>query len=170
MTERFQIGIIIKAHGVRGEVKVYPTTDDPGRFKKLKNVIVRKGEKEEVLPVVSARFFKDTVILKLGGIEDCDRAETYRKAELLVERADAVPLKENEYYTADLIDMTVQDENGTVLGVLTEVLSTGANDVYVVEREGGKELLIPAIRDCILKVDVEQDLMTVHLLEGLTTL
>ena len=164
-TPFFLIGIVQKAHGVHGEMKVHPTTDDPGRFKKLKEVIVRQQNREERIPVESARFFKDTVLLKLRGVDDMDRAERFRKAELLVERKDAVPLKENEYYAADLLGMQVY-EGERHLGELTEVLTTGANDVYVVKDEN-REILIPAIKECIKNVDVEENRMEVHLLEGL---
>ena len=126
---------------------------------------MRQQNREERIPVESARFFKDTVLLKLRGVDDMDRAERFRKAELLVERKDAVPLKENEYYAADLLGMQVYEKERH-LGELTEVLTTGANDVYVVKDEN-REILIPAIKECIRNVDVEENRMEVHLLEGL---
>ena len=171
MTDRFQIGAVTAAHGVRGEVQVFPMTDDPGRYKKLKQVIVqKKNGAEETLVVESARFFKNTVLLKWKGIETRDDAERYRGSALFVPREDAVPLQENEYFIADLIGLSVLTEDGKRLGALTDVLQTGANDVYEVTLENKKKILIPAIPDCILQVDVEAGEMTVHLLPGLMEL
>lgn len=171
MTERFQVGAVSSAHGVRGEVKVYPMTDDPMRYKKLKQVIVqKKNGAEETLAVESARFFKNMVLLKWKGIETRDDAEAYRGSALFVSREEAVPLKENEYFIADLIGLSVFADDGSALGELTDVLQTGANDVYEVTTPGKQKLLIPAIRDCILQVDVEGNRMEVHLLPGLSEL
>ena len=113
------------------------------------------------------KFFKNQVILKFKGIDNINDIEKYKGKDLLVNREDAVALEENENYVADLIDLKVVTDEGQVLGVLTEVMETGANDVYVVETEDGKELLLPAIRDCILDVDLETEVMTVHILPGL---
>ena len=171
MTDRFQIGAVSAAHGVRGEVKVFPMIDDPARYKKLKQVIVqKKNGAEETLAVESARFFKNMVLLKWKGIDNRDDAERYRGSALFVPREDAVPLQENEYFIADLIGLSVFTEDGEALGELTDVLQTGANDVYEVTTEKKKKILIPAIRDCILQVDVEAGRMEVHLLPGLAEL
>ena len=171
MTERFQIGAVTKTHGVRGEVKVFPMTDDVNRFRKLSEIIVRKKSgAEETLEVESARFFKNMVILKLHGIDTVEKAEEYRGSALFVTRENAVPLSENEYYIADLIDLAVLTDNGEALGTLTDVLSTGANDVYEVTSDTGKQYLIPAIRDCILDVNIEAGTMTIHPLPGLLEL
>ena len=171
MTERFQIGAVTKTHGVRGEVKVFPMTDDVNRFRKLSEIIVRKKSgAEETLEVESARFFKNMVLLKLHGIDTVEKAEEYRGSALFVTRENAVPLSENEYYIADLIDLAVLTDNGEALGTLTDVLSTGANDVYEVTSDTGKQYLIPAIRDCILDVNIEAGTMTIHPLPGLLEL
>ena len=171
MTERFQVGAIIKAHGVRGEVKVFPMTDDVNRFRKLSEIIVqKKSGAEQTLGVEAARFFKNTVILKLKGIDTMDEAELYRGSSLFVTRENAVPLSENEYFIADLIDLAVSTDNGEVLGTLTDVLSTGANDVYEVTSDTGKKYLIPAIRDCIMDVNINDGTMTIHPLPGLLDL
>ncbi len=118
----------------------------------------------------SARFFKNMVLLKWKGIDNRDDAERYRGSALFVPREDAVPLQENEYFIADLIGLSVFTEDGEALGELTDVLQTGANDVYEVTTEKKKKILIPAIRDCILQVDVEAGRMEVHLLPGLAEL
>lgn len=167
MEELLQVGVISSTHGVRGEVKVFPTTDDVKRFKRLKNVILDTGKEHLSLEIEGVKFFKQFAILKFKGIDNINDIEKYKGKDLLVNREDAVALEENENYVADLIDLKVVTDEGQVLGVLTEVMETGANDVYVVETEDGKELLLPAIRDCILDVDLETEVMTVHILPGL---
>ena len=167
MEDLLQIGVITTTHGVRGEVKVFPTTDDPKRFKKLKQVILDTGKEQIELEVAGARFFKNLVILKFKGIDNINDVEQYRQKSLYVTRENAVPLEENEYFIADLIGLKVVSDEGEELGELSDVLQTGANDVYVVSKENTPDLLIPAIRDCIKQVDIESGTMQVHLLAGL---
>ena len=167
MEDLLQIGVITTTHGVRGEVKVFPTTDDPMRFKKLKQVILDTGKEQIELEVAGARFFKNLVILKFKGSDNINDVEQYRQTSLYVTRENAVPLGENEYFIADLIGLKVVSDEGEELGDLSDVLQTGANDVYVVSKENTPDLLIPAIRDCIRQVDIENGTMQVHLLAGL---
>ena len=167
MEQLLRVGVISSTHGVRGEVKVYPTTDDVNRFKKLKKVVLDTGREYIDLKISGVKFFKNLVILKFKGIDNINDIEKYKGKDLLVHREDAVALEENENYVADLIDLKVVTDDGKVLGYLTEVMETGANDVYVVETEDGQELLLPAIRDCILDVDLDEEVMTVHILPGL---
>ena len=167
MEQLLRVGVISSTHGVRGEVKVYPTTDDVNRFKKLKKVVLDTGREYMDLEISTVKFFKNQVILKFKGIDNINDIEKYKGKDLLVHREDAVTLEENENYVADLIDLKVVTDEGQVLGYLTEVMETGANDVYVVETEDGKELLLPAIRECILDVDLDEEIMTVHILPGL---
>lgn len=167
MEERFQVGIISSTHGVHGEVKVYPTTDDARRFKKLKEVILDTGKGDRILEIESVKFFKQMVILKLKGIESPEEARKFAQKSLYVTRENAVRLGRNEYFIADLIGMKVLDETGTQIGILTDVMETGANDVYVIELSDGRELLLPAIRECVLDVDVERAEMKIHILDGL---
>lgn len=167
MEDRLQVGVITSPHGVRGEAKVYPTTDDPARFKKLKRVLLDDGKREREVTVTSVKFFKNLVILKFEGIDDRDEAEKLRQAKLFVNRDQAVKLKKDEYFIADLIGLSVSSDEGEALGTLGDVLKTGANDVYVIKKEGAPDLLVPAIRDCIRSVDIAQGRMTVHLLPGL---
>lgn len=167
MEQLLRVGVISTTHGVRGEVKVYPTTDDVNRFKKLEKVVLDTGREYIDLEISGVKFFKNLVILKFKGIDNINDIEKYKGKDLLVHREDAVALEENENYVADLIDLKVVTDDGKVLGYLTEVMETGANDVYVVETEDGQELLLPAIRDCILDVDLDEEVMTVHILPGL---
>lgn len=167
MDEFFKIGIVTTAHGVRGEFKVYPTTDDAQRYKKLKSVYIDNGKTRENKRVVSVKFFKQFVILKLEGIDTMDDALKYRNAELYVERKDAVKCAKDEYFIADLIGVEVFDESEVLLGTLTEVYQTGANDVYEITKPDESSFLMPAIKDCILNVDIEGRKMTVHVMDGL---
>lgn len=167
MEQLLQVGVISSTHGVRGEVKVFPTTDDANRFKKLKKVILDTGMKKKELEIQGVKFFKQFVILKFKGIDNINDIEKYKGKSLYVTRENSVKLKKDEYFIADLIDMQVVLEDGTLLGILTDVMKTGANDVYCVESEKYGEVLLPAIGECILDVDVEGRKMTVHLMPGL---
>lgn len=166
MEQLLQVGVISSTHGVRGEVKVFPTTDDAQRFKSLKNVILDTGKEQMPLEIQGVKFFKQFVILKFKGIDNINDIERYKGKSLYVTREDAIELEEDEYYIADLIGMDVSTDEGET-GKLVDVIETGANEVYVVEFEKYGEVLIPAIHDCILDVDVESMQMKVHLLEGL---
>lgn len=168
--ELFRVGCVATTHGVRGEVKVYPTTEEPQRFKKYKEVLVKdpQGRRQErSMQIESVKFFKQMVILKLRECDTMEDAELLRGAELYVPREKAVPLKENEYYISDLIGMQVESDEGALLGVLDDVIQTGANDVYVVKQADGREILLPAIKECIRQVDVEARHMVIHLMPGL---
>ena len=167
MKERLQVGVISSTHGVRGEVKVFPTTDDMTRFKKLKEVILVTEKTEKVLKITSVKFFKQFAILKFDGIDTLNDVEIYKGASLFVDRKNAVKLEKDEYFIADLIDLTVVDENGKELGTLIDVMKTGANDVYIVKNEEGRELLFPAIKECILDIDFKKKTMSVHVMDGL---
>ena len=162
MEELLQVGVITTTHGVRGEVKVFPTTDDPARFKKLKDVILDNGKAKKDLEIENVKFFKNMVILKFKGLDNINDVERFRQAKLLVTRENAVELEEDEYFIADLIGINVTSDEDEELGTIKDVLQTGANDVYVIAKEN-----TPAIHDCVLAVDIEAQTMTVHLLEGL---
>ena len=167
MDELLQVGIITSTHGVRGEVKVYPTTDDVKRFKKLKDIILDTGKEKMPLEIEGVKFFKQMVILKFKGLDNMNDVEKFRQKSLYVTRANAVRLRKDEYFIADLIGIKVYDEEDKELGVLEDVMVTGANDVYVIKMTDGRELLLPAIKQCILEVDVPEGRMKVHVLEGL---
>lgn len=166
----FQIGVITDTHGLRGEVKVFPMTDDVRRFDVLKDTILitPRGERVELV-AERARYFKNLVILKFKGYDDINDIEKFKKSELYVTRENAIPLEEGEYYLKDLYGLKVHTDEGEDLGVIEDIIETGANDVYVVKGKSG-EILIPNIKQCVLKVDIEAGLMEVHLLEGLLDL
>ena len=174
MVEYLRVGIVTEPHGVRGEFKVFPTTDDVTRFESYREVIIERTGKTpeesggtEVRPIESVKYQKDRVILKVGGISSRDDAEILRKAELFVHRSQSTPPKEGEYFTADLFGLSVVTEEGETVGFVEDVLKTGANDVFVVRKPDGKELLLPNIPDCIRKVDLDAGVMTVYLMPGL---
>lgn len=167
MEDLLQVGVITTTHGIRGEVKVYPTTDDAHRFDTLANVLLDTGKELCELEIERVKYFKQYVILKFKDVDDINEIEPYKGRSLYVTREFAVPLRENEYYIADLIGMEVSLEDGSFFGTLKDVMETGANDVYIIKTEEQKEVLVPAIKDCIKEVDVENGKMTIHLLKGL---
>lgn len=162
-----QVGVITSTHGIKGEVKVFPTTDDPARFKKLKKVELDTGKERIPLEISGVKFFKQFVIVKFKGIDNINDVEKYRKMPLLVSREDAVELEDDEYFMADIIGMTVCTEDGAVFGELADVMETGANDVYVIKSEKHGEVLVPAIKECIKSVDTQNNKMIIHLMPGL---
>ncbi|MBS6644745.1 MAG: 16S rRNA processing protein RimM [Clostridiaceae bacterium] len=169
MEQTLRVGVISSTHGVRGEVKVFPTTDDPGRFKQLKKVILDTGKETLDLEIEHVKFFKNMVILKFKGYDNINDIEKYRGKDLLVTRDNAVKLEENENFIVDLIGIKVVTDEGQELGTLTDVLLTGANDVYEVDT-GSRKVLLPAIPSCILDVDLDKQTMLVHVLDGLLDL
>ena len=170
MEEMLRVGVITTTHGVRGEVKVYPTTDDAERFLELEEIWLDTGKERLPLKIQNVKFFKNMVILKFEGYDDINAVQAWRQKDLLVTREKAVELQEDEYFIGDLIGLHVEDEEGNALGVLRDVLETGANDVYLVSRPGEKDLMLPAIKDCIREVDLEAGIMRVRVLPGLLDL
>lgn len=170
MEDMLRVGVIASTHGVKGEVKVFPTTDDAARFKQLKEVLLDTGKERLPLTIEHVKFFKNMVILKFKGYDSINDIEKYRSKDLLIFRENAVELGPDEYFITDLIGLEVMTDQGETLGVMKDVLETGANDVYVVELESGKELLVPAIGECILDVNLEERTMKIYLLEGLLEL
>ena len=169
MTEKLRVGVISSVHGIHGEVKIFPTTDDINRFKKLKRVFVTTGKTERELEITGVRFFKNMVICRFAGIETPEEAQKIRGLDCMIDRSDAVPLEEGEHFIADLIGLDVITEDGKRLGICEEIFPTGANQVMQVKTET-KNVLIPYIPQCILEVNEEQGFIKVHLLDGLLEL
>lgn len=167
MEELLQVGVITQTHGIRGEVKVFPTTDDAARFRELKQVLLDTGKEKLCLEIENVKFFKQFVILKFRGYDNINDIERYKRCALFVNRSDAAPLYEDEYYIADMIGMRVVTDEGEDFGILKDVMETGANDVYVIEHPSAGEVLIPAIKECILDVDIPDGLMRIHVMKGL---
>ena len=167
MEQYLQVGVITQTHGVRGEVKVFPTTDDPERFLDLKRVLLDTGKEKISLEIKSVKFFKQFVILKFNGIDNINDIERYKRCPLLVNREDAVELEEDEYFIADMIGMAVWTDDDKEFGTLKDVIETGANDVYIIQSKDHGEVLVPAIKECIIDVNVEEQKMVIHLMDGL---
>jgi 16S rRNA processing protein RimM len=167
MDNYLRVGVITTTHGVRGEVKVFPTTDDLDRFNDLKEVFLDTGKDLLPLEVEGVKYFKQIVILKFKGIDNINDIEKYRGKDLLVTRENAVKLQKDEYFIYDLINSEVFTDEGDKLGTLTEIMTTAANDVYIVKTAENKEILLPSIKECILDIDVENKKITVHLMKGL---
>lgn len=167
MDSYLRIGIITNTHALKGELKIKPTTDDPARFDNMSSItVLLKGERQSY-NLNRVWHHKGMVMLKLAGIDDIDAAARLKGAEIIVSRAEALPLAEGEYYHADLLGLRVITDEGEELGTLSQIFDTGANDVYNVTPVQGKAILIPAIKQCILNVDIAAGVMTVHLLKGL---
>ena len=167
MIDYFRVGVIANTHGIRGEVKVYPTTDDVERFGELKHVILDTGKEKIELEIQKVKYFKNMAILKFKGIDNINDIEKYKGKDLLVTREDAVELEEDEFYLADVLDSKVITDEGEEFGVLKDILETGANDVFVVESKEGKEVLFPVTKECIVDINTEEKIVTVHILPGL---
>ena len=167
MIKYLKIGQIVNTHGVKGEIKIYPLTDDIRRFKKLKYVLIKNGDEYVKLDVQGVKFVKDLPILKVSGIESMNDAEKYKNQYIYIDRDNAVKLPEDSYFIADLVGLKVMTDSNELLGQLSAVFPTGSNDVYEVKKDDGTTFLIPAIGEVILKVDIENGVMIVNLLEGL---
>ena len=167
MEDLLKVGVITTTHGVRGEIKVFPTTDDAERFLELEYVLLDTGRELRRLDIKNVRFFKNLVILKFDGIDNINDIEKYKGKDLWIPREEAPELGEDEYYIGDLQGLKVVLEDGTEFGTLRDVMETGANDVYIIDSNEHGEVLLPAIKECILDVDLEKNTMTVHLMKGL---
>lgn len=162
------VGKVVNTHGVRGELKVMPMTSDNSRFDYLLYVTAQFEGKPKEFRVTSARLHKNFVLMRLQGIETMDDAEKLKGQELLVQRKNARPLEEDEFFICDILGLEVYEES-QLLGTLIDVLETGSNDVYVIQNpdKGKKDLLLPALKSVILSVDIEGKRMQVKIPEGL---
>ena len=166
MQKRLEVGQIVNTFGIKGEVKVTPFTDDINRFDNLKKVYVKTRKEDKLYKVEGVRYHKNMVLLKLEGIENPEQAELLKNAYLEIDREDAIPLKEGQYFIVDLIGLDVYTDEGDLLGKVDDIYNTGANDIYVVKDELGKQILLPGIKDVIKEVILD-DRIIVHLIPGL---
>ena len=160
MTEHFRIAQILRPHGIKGEVKVYPLTDDLSRFKRLKEAYIERSGQYEPITVDGAKYVSDAVVLHIAGMTVPEDAEKLRGLYLCVDRDHAVKLPEGSYFISDIIGCSVISTDGTDLGRVTDVLETNANDVYVIE--GERRLMVPALKKLLADVDVENKLIKLH--------
>jgi 16S rRNA processing protein RimM len=149
MKEILRVGKIVNTHGLKGEVKVIPLTDDPKRYNELEFVLI-DGVKRNI---ENCKFQKDRVIVKVEGINSIEEAEKYKNKYMEIPREYAVPLEEDTYYIADIIGCNVYDTEGKNLGEVYDVIQTKNNDVYWIRKP--KELLIPVLLDIVIDIDVE---------------
>ena len=167
MEKYLRVGVIANTHGVRGEVKVYPTTDDIKRFDYLKEAVIDAGKEKIKVNVTGVKYFKNMVILKFEQYDNMDQVIPLKGMDLLVTRENAIPLAEGEHYIVDMIGCKIITDEGNTLGELVDVMQTGANDVYVVKTTDEKEVLLPAIKECVLEKDIENKVIKVHIMKGL---
>lgn len=162
MKNLIDVGEIVNTHGLRGEVKVNVRTDAPEVFEIFEELYL-KGEKHEVQ---SVRYQKNCVLLKLSGIDDVDEAEKYRGQILYAEKEIFSELPEDTYLVADIIGLTLKDAD-TEYGVITDVITTGSNDVYTVKGGDGKYIYVPAIKSVIKEINISEGFVMVEMPKGL---
>lgn len=166
MVEYFEIGLIANTHGLKGELKVRPFTAEKERYEELKSILVaNKGEWVEY-EIEKVRYQKEIVLLKLKGVDDIETAEKLKNHSISIPRKDAKTLEKGEYFIADLIGCEIF-ENDILIGILDDVFTAGASDVYVVKRKEKKDLLLPALKSVIQNVDVEKKRIDVEIPRGL---
>ena len=163
----FEIGQIVNTFGIKGMVKVNPFTDDISQFEEMETILVDKKGSLQEMQIEEVKYSKNQVLLKLKGIETVNDAEKYRNCYLKLPREKARKLPKNTYFIADLIGLKVYTEEGKLLGKVDDIYNTGASDIYVIKDELGKQILLPAIKDVIKQIDLEQEKIVVHLLDGL---
>ena len=163
----FEIGQIVNTFGIKGVVKVNPFTDDISQFEEMETILVDKKGNLLEIQIEEVKYSKNQVLLKLKGIETVEEAEKYRNCYLKLPREKARKLPKNTYFIADLIGLEVYTEEGKLLGKVDDIYNTGASDIYVIKDELGKQILLPAIKDVIKQIDLEQEKIVVHLLDGL---
>ena len=165
--KNLEIGQIVNTFGIKGFVKVNPWVNDVTRFDDLKKVYIKIRKSLKELEIEEVKYHKNQVLLKFKGVETVEQAEMLRNAILEIDRKDAIPLEEGEYFIADLLESEVYTDEGEKLGILEDIFNTGSNDIYVVKNELGKSILLPRIKDVFKEIDVENKKIIVHLIDGL---
>lgn len=165
--ERLEVGQIVNTFGIKGFVKIYPYVDDITRFDNLKKVHIKSKKNDEELQIEEVKYQKNMVLVKFKGIETVENAEKLRNSFVEIDRADAIPLEEGQYFIADLLGLDVFLDTGEKLGVLEDIYNTGSSDIYVVKNELGKQFLLPYIDEVIKQINLEEGKIIVHIIEGL---
>lgn len=163
MLDRFKLGQIVNAVGLKGETKVYPYTDYKERFEELDSLFIE----DDVYEIENVRYMGEMAIIRFAGVTDRNGAEALKGKYLYIDRANARNLDEDEYFIADLVGMDVQTEDGTSVGTLNDVIQGPAQDVYEIKKPEGGVFLVPAVSHFILKVNTQSRIITVRLLEGM---
>ncbi len=167
MTKYLEIGQIVNTFGIKGMVKVNPFTDNIKRFDKLKKVYIGSNKEKKEIEIEEVKYHKNMVLIKFKGINNPDEANLLRNKYLYVDRDDEEPLEEGTYYIVDMLGLDVYTDENELLGTLDDIYNTGSNDIYVVKNELGKQILLPAIKDVIKEVNLEEKKIIVHLIPGL---
>lgn len=167
MTKYLEIGQIVNTFGIKGMVKVKPFTDNIKKFSKFKTIYVKNKNEKKEYKIQEVKYHKNMVLIKFENIDTIEQAEPLRNSYLLIDRNQEEPLEQGTYYITDLIGIQVYTENDVLLGIIDDIYNTGSSDIYVVKDEQGKQILLPAISDVILKIDLENKKIIVHLIPGL---
>lgn len=167
MDKYLELGQIVNTFGIKGQVKVMPFTDDIKKFDKLKEIYIEKKHELKLFQIEKVNYSKNMVILKLKGIETPEEAERLRNSYLKINRKDAKKLPEGTYYIADLIGLDVYTDENKLLGKVDYIYNAGSSDIYVIKDEQGKEILLPAIKEVLKQVDLENKKIIVHIIKGL---
>ena len=165
--EYFEIGQIVNTFGIKGFVKVNPFTDDMQRFEELQSVFVIKNKESIEMHIEEVKFHKNVVLIKFKGIEDINMAEKYKGCYIRINRKDARKLPKDTYFIADLIGIKVYDDNGNLLGKVDDIYNNKSHDIYVVKNDLGKQILLPSTKEVIKQIDIDNDKIVVHLIDGL---
>ena len=167
MQEFLEIGQIVNTFGIKGMVKIKPFTDDINRFDDLEKIYIEKNKTKKEYKIEEVKYHKGMVLMKLKGVNTPEEAELLRNYYLKVKREDEPELEEGTYYIVDLIGLDVYSDDGKLLGKLDDIFNTGSNDIYVVKDELGKQILLPAISDVVKDINLEENKIIVHILNGL---
>ena len=166
---RLKVGKIVNTHSLKGEVKVISSTDfEEQRFEKGAELLITRGNQVvKEVTVESYRTHKNNLLVKFVGIDSIEEAEKLKNLQIKIDSDNIGELEENEFYFHEIIGCEVFDENGKSLGEISEILTPGANDVWVIKSQNGKEILIPYIEDVVKKIDVENKKIDIEVMEGL---
>ena len=167
MEKYLEIGQIVNTFGIKGQVKIVPFTDDITRYYELKEIYVEKKNELKLFQIEQVNYKKNMVILKLKGIETVEEAEKLRNCYLKIDRKDAKKLPKDTYFIVDLLGLDVYTDEGKLLGKVDDIYNAGSSDIYVIKDELGKQILLPAIKDVLKEVDLENQKIIVHLIKGL---
>jgi 16S rRNA processing protein RimM len=165
--EYFEIGQIVNTFGIKGLVKVKPFTDDLERFEELKSVFVVKNKELIEMQIEEVKYHKNLVLIKFKGIEDMNMAEKLKGCYIKINRKDARKLPEDTYFIADLIGIKVYDDEGNFLGKVDDIYNNKVHDIYVIKDDLGKQILLPSTKEVIKDIDIDNDKIVVHLINGL---
>lgn len=167
MVEYLEIGQIVNTFGVRGEIKIKPLTDNIQRFDKLKSIYIEKNNQLQLYNIEHVKYTNNLVILKIKDVNTMEEAEKLKGLYIKVDRKNAIKLPKDTYFIADLIGLSVYTDEGKMLGKVDDIYNTGSSDIYVVKDDLGKQILLPAITDVLKNIDIKNQKIIVHLIEGL---